>query len=350
MRTRVAFTLAAAALLMRAIPADAGCGCNKPPPPAAVIRPAFASPGDSVTLFDATIRAGKAYTVRFGNSTNGVAVSAIAVLKRDLADGQMKPQVVVTVPQLPIGPTRVQMRKKNDDTTIVDLRSGEFTMLQAPVQLAEGDGETIAACYRAAVGADGTVYFPVDISNIAQHMIFQSIAMTYPLLFGAQDIAIYNTQGFLMQLLGPAQAGIFAIDDPSGAPNSFELTYDRHEFLTYRDQHAHIGGLGLDPTDPAWHTDGTYHVDHDHLVLAIHGIVENQGPPAAGKTPAFDLHVVTALADGTNGVLSNRTIQWSNECTPASTVIAPVTNALTSTVAATTSTITGSGTTNSGSN
>ena len=116
--------------------------------------------------------------------------------------------------------------------------------------------------------------FPVDISAISAHMIFSGLAVTYPLLFNAQDIVIYNDQGFLMQLLGPDQS-MYAITDPAGTPNSLELTYDRHEFQTYRDQHAHLGGLGLDPTDPDWRTDGTYHVDHDHLILAIRGVVEN---------------------------------------------------------------------------
>jgi hypothetical protein len=317
MRRPALMTLAALTVFaLRAIPADAGCGCNKPPPPAAKIRPAFASPGDAVTLFDDDIKPNKTYVVAFGSGASAVTVTATPVVKRDLADGRMKPQVVVSAPALPPGPTRVQMKRKNEDDRLIDLRNGEFTMLQAPIQLAEGDGETIAACYRAAVGADNTVYLPVDISNIAQHMIFSGLGMSYPLLFAASDIAIYNTQGFLMQLLGPAQAGIFAIDDPTGAPNSLELTYDRHEFLTYRDQHAHVGGMGLDPSDPAWHSDGTRHVDHDHLVIAIHGVVENQGPPPAGKTPAFDLHITTALADGTTGVLTNRTITWSPECTP----------------------------------
>jgi hypothetical protein len=348
---------ALAALALRALPVDAGCGCNKPPPPAASIRPAFASPGDTVTVFsdDKDFKVGAKMTVVFASGAAAVNVPARVIAKRDLADGQVKPQVVVNAPALPPGPTRVLVKKDpkdRDKDALVAVTSGEFTMLQAPVALAEGDGETIAACYRAAVGADNTVYLPVDISNIAQHMIFSGLGMSYPLLFGASDIAIYNTQGFLMQLLGPAQAGIFAIDDPTGAPNSLELTYDRHEFLTYRDQHAHVGGMGLDPSDPAWHSDGTRHVDHDHLVIAIHGVVENQGPPPPGATPAFDLHITTALADGTTGVLTNRTITWSNECAPSA---APVTTAVTTAVTTTTTTTdstsgSGSSTSGSGSN
>ncbi len=322
MRTvSVAVAVTVAALLMRTAAADAGCGCNKPPPPYATVRPAFAPPGYTVTIFNRSLDAGKTYRVGFGDLTTGgvVATYATAVRKRDLADGVTRTQLPITVPaNVPPGPTRIRVKK--DDDTIVNIAPTDFTTLQAPIALAEGDGETTATCYRAAVGSDGTVYFPVDISAISQHMIFSGIGMTYPLLFGPQDVTIYNAQGFLMQLLTPDQASIYAITDPAGAPNSLELTYDRHEFLTYRDQHAHIGGYGLDPSDPNWHTDGTYHVDHDHLILAIRGTVENVGPPTPGVTSPFEFHVTTALADGTNGVVTTRTIVWSNACVPPPTI------------------------------
>jgi hypothetical protein len=116
-----------------------------------------------------------------------------------------------------------------------------------------------------------------------------------------------------MQLLGPEQANIFAIADP-GIPDSLELIYDRHEFVTYRAEHAHVGGFGLDPLDLAWHLDGTRHIDHDHLVLAIRGTVEGQGTPAPGRTPAFDLTVTTALPDAPVGAVAHTVIEWSTEC------------------------------------
>jgi hypothetical protein len=309
-------------LLGHTVAVEAGCGCNKPPPPTASVRPAFAPPGYNVTFFSPLFQAGANYTVRFAPGTQRQTdVSGTVVVKRDLADGTSKPQLVVQAPAIRPGPTRVLVlkRKPLGPVLVLDIAATDFTMLQAPLALAEGDGETVANCYQAAVGADGTLYLPVDISAISAHMIFSGLGMSYPLLFGAQDIVIYNAQGFLMQLLGPDQS-IYAITDPAGAPNSLELTYDRHEFQTYRDQHAHVGGLGLDPTDLDWHSDGTYHVDHDHLVLAIRGVVENQGPPAPGRTPPFALHVTTALADGTNGVITTRAIQWSDGCSGSTSV------------------------------
>jgi hypothetical protein len=290
----------------RSVPAEAGCGCAKPPPPAQLVRPNFASPGDFVTFFPPDNRSGE-YEIR----ALGYKLKKNAVWKRDLADGQYKWQVVVQAPPLPVGPLDIEVKGPGRDFKIPKT---DFTMMQAPLALQQGDGETIAKCYSAAVTADHVVLIPLDITAITDHMIFNGLGEGYPLLFGAADVTIYNTQGFLMQLLTtPNAAGIYAIDDP-GNPDSMELTYDRHEFNTYREQHAHTGGLGLDPSDPAWHTDGTYHVDHNRLVLAIKGVVENQGAPPAGKTPNFDFSVLTALADANGGTPTVRTITWSTTC------------------------------------
>ena len=315
-RTAAAGVFVLAALFLAARPADAGCGCDKPPPHLAAIRPAFASPGDEVTLFPPKLRKDTTYTVHFqparssGSSGSAVKMSVTATSRRDFGDGIEKYQLVVQAPELPPGPTKVFVSHNN--RTLLKVSEDDFTMLQPPLVLGEVDGVTVARCYRAAVDENGTVYFPLDISAIAERMAFDSVGRTFPLLFGAEDIAIYNTQGVLMQLLGPAEAGIFAVTDP-GAPDSFELLYDRHEFRTYRAKHMHEGGYGLDPTDPAWHVDGTRHIDHDHLVIAIQGTVEGGGAPQAGMTPPFDLEITTVLVDAETPV-SRTTIQWSKEC------------------------------------
>jgi hypothetical protein len=162
------------------------------------------------------------------------------------------------------------------------------------------------------VGADGTVYFPFQVGAISQRMIFSGVAQSYPLLFSADDVAIYNTQGFLMQLLSPEQAGqLYTIEDP-GSPHSLELVYDRHEFVTYKEQHVHEGRLALS-SDPWWHVDGTPHVDHDNLVIAIAGRLEDGSLPEPGATSPFDLNVATALAEGSTPS-TTRTIRWSYDC------------------------------------
>jgi hypothetical protein len=301
------------AVLAAATAANAGCGCEKPPPPAADIRPAFASPGDEVTLFPTGLKEDAVYFVTFKAGSRSATILATATRRRDFADAVEKLQIVVETPDLPPGPTRVIVSRLF--SPMLDVSPDQFTVLQRPLALAEVTGRTVATCYRAAVSTDGTVYLPLDISAIADRMVFSGLGMHYPLLFGDTDIAIYNTQGVLMQLLGPDEAGIYAIADPLGTPHSFELVYDRHEFNTYREQHAHAGGYGLDPGDPAWHTDGTRHIDHDHLIVAIRGLMEDGSTPKPGATLPFDLDIVTSLADAPNGKVNHSKIEWSNECT-----------------------------------
>jgi hypothetical protein len=196
---------------------QAGCGCQKPPPTLAAIRPAFASPGADISLFAPELVDGTTYSVTFGDvSAGGITVSATAVLRRDFADAVPKPQVVVAAPELPPGPTSVTVTL--DDRAVLGVPASDFTMLPPAIPLEEVNGETIATCYRAAVGADNTLYLPLDISAIGQRMMFTGAARGYRYTYAAEDIAIYNNQGVLMQLLGPAQAGIYTITDDAIEP------------------------------------------------------------------------------------------------------------------------------------
>src|SRR5689334_18786957 len=56
-----------AALLLGSPPrsAEAGCGCDKPPPSLAAIRPNVTWAGEPVSLFSSTFTVGTAYTVTF---------------------------------------------------------------------------------------------------------------------------------------------------------------------------------------------------------------------------------------------------------------------------------------------
>jgi hypothetical protein len=39
--------------------------------------------------------------------------------------------------------------------------------------------------------------------------------------------------------------------------------------------------------------DGTRHVDHDHIVVALRGTLEDGSAPAPGATPPFDLLIAS---------------------------------------------------------
>jgi hypothetical protein len=312
MRLQNLVALAAIAVLLRtlsAVPVDAGCGCNKPPPPLAQIRPAFGSPGDTVTLFPNGAVPGQSYRVTFTSGGTSISAPGVAVLKRDFADGVAKPQVSVLVPNVPIGPTSVTVSGAAASAVtlgaavapVLALDSSAFTTLPIQLALTEENGETIFYCYKAAVGADGTTYIPLNVGAISQHIVFKGFGQAYPIMFSPSDITIYNTQGVVMQLLTPDNAAIYAVADDKGTINSFSLLYDRHEFETYKSEHIHEGNLLLDPDDPAWHLDGTRHIDHDNLVIALHSQMRNGSYPTPGASKSFHLDITTALDAGTPG-------------------------------------------------
>jgi len=276
-------------------PAVAGCGCNKPAPPLESIRPHFAPAGSEIVIFDRDLVEGQVYSVRFKSWVNPKlkqTVNAAAVSRRDFADALYKVQLRVMVPPMPLGPTYVEVKLGKEK--VVELDENQFTVLAQPIVLREVTDVLDITEYHAAVDTHGVVYLAFDISDIADETLFSGIGFTYPLLFDAQDVAIYNRQGFLMQLLGPDNASIFSIDD-EGSPDSFRLTYDRHEFNTYRQSHVDDPAWRPDPQDAEWHADGTPHIDHDHLIIAISGVLETGEMPETGATPVFDLSVTTAV-------------------------------------------------------
>jgi hypothetical protein len=86
---------------------------------------------------------------------------------------------------------------------------------------------------------------------------------------------------------------MFVVGAPGGSSDSDALHYSRHEFATFFLQHAERAPHASDPLDSDWHTDGTRHIDHQHLILAITGLVHD-APPAPGATPPFDLRVTAS--------------------------------------------------------
>ncbi len=319
------------AVLLSGARSEAGCGCEKPPPPSTPIRPAFASPGAPVTIVADGLVAGEAYVVHFtgwdsGDGVPTADIVGVATVKRDFTDGNPKPQLVVAAPDFAPGPTAMTVTPQAGGLPVLVIPSDDFTILQATLPLDEVQGTTRAKCYRAAIGADGTLFLPLDIAAITERMIFVGRIGGSRVTFGPEDVVIYNTQGVIMQRLDPEATGLYTIDDTNdadaddgtdawgSAQRSFRMTYDRHEFETYRSRHVSDPDFQLDPSDPDWHVNGTRHTDHDHLVVAIHGLLDRTTPPAPGTTPPVTFRVMTFFADRTNGLKRNTTIKWSAEC------------------------------------
>lgn len=294
MRTTIAaLALLAIGLAYTARPAEAGCGCDKPPPPRAAVRPFVASADQSVTVFDAALDDGKRYDVFFETGGQGSGVGAWsqgkARRKRDIADGQNRVHLRVRVPDVALGPTRINVYRNN--SLVFAVSHQLFTVAGRPLPLEAEAGSVVRRGYRAAVGFDGTVYIPVDVGRVAGGTRFWGTALDLPIQFQASNVAMYNTQGYLMQVLDPTVPGLFELyaGDQS---MSTTLAYWRHEFRTWKREHFRDEHL-LVEEDADWHAGGTRHVDHDVIVVAVRGQLANGQSLAPGATPPFQL-VVTS--------------------------------------------------------
>jgi hypothetical protein len=286
------FTLAAfvAGVLAFTVPpsVEAGCGCTKPPPSISSVRPNVTYGGQKVTLFGAGVTTGQLYNVTFTamNGASNTVPSVQAVAKRDLADGVYKSQLVVTVPtSLPLGPVGITVRRAGQTGILLSIPDANFTVAPQPVAVPSQPGSYNYQNYKAAVGRDGKVYISLDVTGMTMPRTIKAQAKGWPLRFRKDNTVFYNTQGFLMQLVGAPIPGLATIT-PSSTADSDVLQYQRHEFATYFLQHVENQAHSTDPNDDNWHTDGTRHIDHDHLILTIVGTV-NGSMPAAGATPAF---------------------------------------------------------------
>ena len=291
-------------LFIWASSAVAGCGCDKPPPAPASVRPNVTYGGMPLTLFDSSLVNGASYTVKF-TAMNGTtaSVSATAANKRDLADAAYKNQLIVNVPtSLPLGPVGITVTQGGQTAPFLSIPDTSFTVAPQPIAIPAQVGTFSYSNYQAAVGRDGMVYLSLDLSSTRNPRTFRAQALGYPLRFTTADAIIYNTQGFLMQLLNAPIPGLASITSGTTGDSDF-LNYSRHEFNTYFLQHAENQPHSTDPADGNWHLDGTRHVDHNHLILAIAGKINGAAPaPGATLTFTFSLKQATLFDNGLVGL------------------------------------------------
>jgi hypothetical protein len=280
-----------AGLVLLGVPsqAQAGCGCDKPPPAPAAVIPNVAFPGMPVTFFSPDFQAGQTWTVNFKNryGLTTATTTATVVLKRDLTDAsgtKYTPQLVVTVPQVPLGPTGIQASTSTASFTVT---KDAFTVIGKPVMLSETKADLTLPGYETAVGADSVFYLSVSgLDKVCRAMQFGAQLTGYPLRFGSGDIVIRNSQGFFIDLLDANAADHFAVEPSQGWLGSNQFYYFRHSFEQYCQDHQPGGPKEVDPTDPNWHRDGTPHVDYSTLIFAISGRITMWGvekPPSPGK-------------------------------------------------------------------
>lgn len=282
--------LAAGVGLLLAAPAWAGCGCDKPAPPRASVRPFVASAEQTVTLFNADLEEGATYDVAFESPAGSTQwTRGQARREKDVADGAMREHLRIALPTaLPLGPCAVSVWR--DGTQRFAVPADDFTVAAAPIALRE-TADTVRRDYRAAVGADGTVYIPVDVSAVSRATRFSGNALGMPLQFEARNVAMYNGQGYLMQLLDASAPRLFDLQG-GDFDRSTALSYWRHEFATYKTEEAAAAHARHDDAGE-WHADGSRHVDHDHIIVAVRGAFADGSTPAPGETAPFQLVIAS---------------------------------------------------------
>lgn len=283
--------LTGALLIGSSLTAQAGCGCDKPALAPATIIPQAAFSGMPVTLFHDSFRAEQAWEVTFQNNTNRVTTTATVVSKRTLTDptgATRVPQLVVVVPEVSMGPTRVTATRDGFSFTVSE---AQFTVIGKPVAVAEQAGSLVVKRYATGVGADGTVYLSVaGFNNVCQAMEFRAMLDNYPLRFGMGDAAITNQQGLFVDALDTYSADHFSILPPVGASSNI-LDYFRHSFTQYCADHQPGGIKEVDAQDLNWHRDGTAHTDYSTLIFAITGRFANGVAAPKPGVAMFDLQL-----------------------------------------------------------
>jgi hypothetical protein len=177
---------------------------------------------------------------------------------------------------------------RGDTSPVATYPDSEFTMLAAPIPVVEREGTMRYGKVDAAVSTDGTLLVPFDLTNVVKPMQFFVVLRGLPLRFGVDDVVYYNRDQYNLKLFervvnGPEDFqwgpyyGTTVTRNAKAERDSSVIGYWRHEFDSYRMAHlpngTHaVGANGL-------HPDGTPHIDHNHVVLAINGQLVDPDKP-----------------------------------------------------------------------
>lgn len=273
---------------------QAGCGCDKPPPAPAAVIPNVAFPGMPVTFFYNKFEVGQTWTVVFHGASSTVSAKGSVVSKRTLTDGTYQPQLVIVVPDLPMGPTSLEASMSKASFVVP---KEFFTVIGKPVMIAEQAGNYAVKNYTTGVGADGTLYISLGgLNQVCKPMEFRARMNDYPLRFANWgDVVILNHQGFFIDSFDEQSADHFSIQ-PLGGRTSDRVDYFRHSFAQYCADHLPGGPKEVDPQDHNWHLDGTAHTDYSVLIFAINGHLSDGSTPKAGDA-SFALTLQASIGD-----------------------------------------------------
>jgi hypothetical protein len=274
--------------------AQAGCGCDHPPPEWSPVMPIFAPVGATIRIHED------------GNAFDVGSHYDVEIDGQDVADAVVAEHagyLDVRVPEgVDVGPARIEVSKWKRGWfgwyahEVTDYDSSYFTVLSDFVSLPDEQGLFETGEFEIAVDSDGAILIPIDLTNVLDPHQFAFQFTNLALSFGPEDVVIYNKDGVDLTFF------TLAVDDSSkrkwGSYHGWEveedqdlmgvrynnrtgrawdlarasdvLTYWRHEFRTYA--FAHMEGMSLEVDADGYHPDGSLHIDHDFIVLAIKGM------------------------------------------------------------------------------
>lgn len=297
---RLPIALLAALLLSVVVPraAQAGCGCDHPPPSWSVVLPAFASPGRTVRIHavDGELQPGASYAVAFLDRSGRAVTTTVVAHARHALDVALPAAVAP-------GPIALRVSGPGYDRRY---DASAFTALPPAIALAPGVLQVRLAEHPVTVAADGTVLLPIDLTHVLEPTQFAFELQSFALDFDEDDVVFYNADGvdltiFTLSVQGSERewgsyhgwevegdGGLLGLVFEAkvvkallGSQASDVLTYWRHEFHSYARAHRSGGSHAVDAA--GFHPDGSLHVDHDHVVIAIRGKLRGSGvSPAAG--------------------------------------------------------------------
>ena len=335
--------VAVAAIFLGSPDVWAGCGCDHPTPCPAPIMPAFASPGDPIKMTEMDFKVDdEGYKVEFkeGDAHHKTELKETlkikfcdSIKKRFQTDFEDKAEhQLATVPgELKVNTCAGEFDKERDRTGPMDIKvkgheDGDlddkyedlFVYLGRPLKLEQSQGHYIFVDFPIAVDSAGVAYIPLDLSNIQAGMNFAVYINNLPLDFETNDVLIYNKDAFNLNLFTLDVDGYekqwgdwFGAEAVNNADpkKSDYITYWRHDFYEYHAAHQ-PGGSHYAHTENEdghlVHPDGTVHVDHDRLVVAVSGLLRDKDQPEnpdkmeqleGGRILKAEIHILQLKTD-----------------------------------------------------
>lgn len=276
-----------AAFMFLTTQALASCGCDKPPPQPADIIPHFGWSGSKAKVYgddlkefqnwDVTIIAGGTEYTTTAPTVKGVDITDPSAARTEI-------WLNLTLPSLPTsaaGPAQIVVERRGRR---IDIAKNQFTITNTPVALTATPG-TVNHPITVGVGINRQTFVSFSgLENVCDAIEYDGKFTDLALRIPESQVVIWNTQGFLLDMLTPSTANF--VRTTGLCCDSDSLHYERHDFSDYCEQHDK--GESLEVVEPGsdWHADSSPHIDYRVVVVEVGGRVSGayQSPGAKNVT------------------------------------------------------------------